>query len=98
MLRNLNLKILYIYLATFLLLIISSSQVLAQDLPRGHSRWIGDIEGPVVDAQGSTIVYEFRFQENGKVRAHKHMTIRKLEQIFDFEMADVRYNHVRLEW
>ena len=86
-LHNFNLKAPFIYLATFLLLIISSSQVLAQDLPRGHSRWIGDIEGPVVDEQGSAIVYEFRFQETGKVTAYKHMTIRKLEQTFDFEMA-----------
>jgi hypothetical protein len=66
---------------------MASSQSLAQDLPRGHSRWIGDIEGEVVDKQGSALVYEFRFQENGKVTVYKHMTVRKLEQTFDFEMA-----------
>ena len=87
MLRNLNLKTTHIYLATFLLLIIASSQVLAQDLPRGHSRWIGDIEGAAVDEQGSGLVYEFRFHETGKVTVYKHMTVRKLEQTFDYEMA-----------
>ena len=87
MLRNLNLKTTYIYLATFLLLIIASSQVLAQDLPGDHSRWIGDIEGPKVDKQGSANVYEFRFQESGKVKVYKHMPVWKLEQTCDYEMA-----------
>jgi len=87
MLHKFNLQTTFIYLATFLLLLITSSQVLAQDLPRDHSRWIGDIEGPVVDKQGSAIVYEFRFQETGTVTVYKHMTISKLEQTFDFEMA-----------
>lgn len=66
---------------------MTSSHSLAQDLPRGHSRWIGDIEGKAVDEQGSALVYEFRFQENGKVTVYKHMTVRKLEQTFGFEMA-----------
>ena len=87
MFRNSNPQTSYIYLATFLLLIIASSQVLAQDLPRGHSRWIGDIEGAAVDEQGSGLVYEFRFHETGKVTVYKHMTVRKLEQTFDYEMA-----------
>ena len=83
-----NIKSAFVYLLTFLIALIGSSQVLAQDLPRdAHLRWIGDIEGPVVDAQGSAIVYEFRFQETGKVTVYKHMTIEKLEQTFDFEMV-----------
>jgi len=87
MFRNSNPKTSCIFLATFLLLIITSSQVLAQDLPGDHSRWIGDIEGPIVDKQGSANVYEFRFQESGKVKVYKHMPVWKLEQTFDFEMA-----------
>ena len=83
-----NIKSAFVYLLTFLIALMGSSQVLAQDLPRdAHLRWIGDIEGPVVDAQGSAIVYEFRFQETGKVTVYKHMTIKKLEQTFDFEMV-----------
>ena len=87
MLHKIDLKRTLIYLAAFSLLIIASSQSLAQELPRDHSRWIGDIEGAVVDEQGSGLVYEFRFHENGKVTVYKHMTVRKLEQTFDFEMA-----------
>jgi hypothetical protein len=71
------------------MLLIGSSQVLAQDVPRdGHLHWMADIEGPVVDEQGSAIVYEFKFQETGTVTVYKHMTIEKLEQTFDFEMVD----------
>ena len=87
MTHTLNRKAFFIFLATFSVWLTVSSQSLAQDLPGGHSRWIGDIEGEVVDKQGSALVYEFRFQETGKVTVYKHMTIRKLEQTFDFEMA-----------
>ena len=62
---------------------------MAQELPRDHSRWIGDIEGPIVDKQGSANVYEFRFQKNGTVTVYKHMPVSKLEQTFDFEMVDL---------
>ena len=85
--HNSNIKTAFVYLLTSLILLIGSSQVLAQDLPGDHSRWIGDIEGAAVDAQGSGLVYEFRFQETGKVTVYKHMTVRKLEQTFDYEMA-----------
>jgi len=88
MLHNLNIKTTFIYLTAFLLLIIASSQLQAENLPGDHSRWIGDIEGAVVDEQGSGLVYEFRFQESGKVKVYKHMTVRKLEQTFDYKMAD----------
>ena len=84
-----NFKTAFVYLLTVLILLIGSNQVLAQGLPRDHSRWIGDIEGPVVDKQGSAIVYEFRFHENGKVTTYKHMNVRKLEQTFDFEMVNL---------
>ena len=90
MLRRLNLTTALV--ATFILVTVFSGQVLAQDLPGDHSRWIGDIEGPIVDKQGSANVYEFRFQESGKVKVYKHMPVQKLEQTFDFEMAgrDIR--------
>jgi len=87
MMHNSSLKAFFIVLATFSVLIMAGSQALAQELPGGHSRWIGDIEGEVVDKQGSALVYEFRFQENGKATVYKHMTVRKLEQTFDFEMV-----------
>ncbi len=87
--HNSNIKAAFAYLLTALILLIGSSQVLAQDLPRDHSRWIGDIEGPIVDKQGSANVYEFRFQETGKVTVYKHMPVSKLEQTFEFEMADL---------
>jgi len=83
-----NFKTAFVYLLTTFILLIGSSQVLAQGLPGDHSRWIGDIEGPVVDKQGSANVYEFRFQESGKVIVYKHMPVQKLEQTFDFEMVD----------
>jgi len=85
--KNLNFKSVFIYLLAFLVLLIGSGQVLAQDLPGDHSRWIGELEGAAVDAQGSGLVYEFRFQETGKVTVYKHMTVSKLEQTFDYEMA-----------
>ena len=87
MLRKLNLKTRLFYLIVFSFVIITSNNVLAQNLPRDHSRWIGDIEGAAVDEQQSGLVYEFKFHENGKVTVYKHMTVRKLEQTFDWEMA-----------
>ena len=87
MINKLNLKTIFNCLSIFSLFIIAGGQLLAQDLPGNHSRWIGDIEGPIVDEQGSANVYEFRFQENGKVNVFKHMPVRKMEQTFDFEMA-----------
>ena len=89
MLLNLKIKANFIYLATFLLFIVTSNQLIAQGLPGDHTRWIGDIEGPIVDEQGSANVYEFWFQENGKVKVYKHMPVSKLEQTFDFEMTDL---------
>jgi len=83
-----NIKAAFAYLLTALILLVGSSQVLAQDLPRDHSRWIGDIEGPIVDKQGSANVYEFRFQKTGTVTVYKHMPVSKLEQTFDFELVD----------
>ena len=85
--NNLNLKARFICLAAFSLLLMASGQLLAQDLPGDHSRWIGDIEGPIVDERGSANVYEFRFLESGKVKVYRHMPVQKLEQTFDFEMA-----------
>jgi hypothetical protein len=87
MMKNLNLKVRFICLAAFSLLLIASNQLLAQDLPGDHSRWIGDIEGPIVDERGSANVYEFRFQESGKVKIFRHMPVEKREQTFDFEMV-----------
>ena len=78
----------FIFLAAFSVLLMACGPSLAQDLPGGHSRWIGDLEGEVVDAQGSALVYEFRFQEAGTVTVYKHMTVRKLEQTFDYVMAE----------
>ena len=86
--HNLDFRKTFVYLLTILILLIGGGQVLAQGLPGDHSRWIGDIEGPVVDKQGSANVYEFRFQESGKVIVYKHMPVQKLEQTFDFEMVD----------
>ncbi len=85
--KNLNLKARFICLAALSLLLIASGQLLAQDLPGDHSRWIGDIEGPIVDERGSANVYEFRFQESGKVKVFRHMPVEKREQTFDFEMV-----------
>ena len=86
--QNANLKTFFVILAAFSLLIMPCSHAVAQNLPGDHSRWIGDIEGEAVDKQGSALVYEFRFNESGKVTVYKHMTVRKLEQTFDFEMVD----------
>lgn len=59
---------------------------LAQGLPGDHGRWIGTLEGSMVDEQGSGLIYEFNFQEDGKVMLTKHMTVRVLEQTFNWEM------------
>ncbi len=88
MLNRFDPRTAFVCLAVLSLLIIPSSQALAQDLPGDHSRWIGDIEGPVVDEQGSANVYEFQFQDNGKVKVYKHMPVSKLQQTFDYEMVD----------
>jgi len=86
--HNLDFRKTFVHLLTILMLLIGGGQVLAQGLPGDHSRWIGDIEGPVVDKQGSANVYEFRFHETGKVTVYRHMPVQKLEQTFDFEMVD----------
>jgi hypothetical protein len=57
----------------------------AQSLPGDHGRWIGTLEGSMVDAQGSGLVYEFQFTENGTVEITKHLTVNKLEQSFIWE-------------
>ena len=85
-------KMSFTLLAVFSLIGLGNNNAMAADLPGGHDRWIGDIEGEVVDAQDSAVVYEFRFSEGGTVLVLKHMTVRKLIQTFDWEMsgADVR--------
>jgi hypothetical protein len=55
-------------------------------LPGEHSRWIGTLEGSMVDEQGSGLVYDFRFNENGTVDVEKSMTVRKLLQSFTWTM------------
>lgn len=56
------------------------------NLPGNHGRWIGTIEGSMVDEQGSGLVYEFNFNENGNVDVVKHMTVKKLEQSFTWKL------------
>lgn len=61
-----------------------SSIGMAQDLPGEHDRWIGTIEGSMVDDQGSGLVYDFHFSDDGTVTVEKSMTVRKLIQTFDW--------------
>ena len=45
------------FLIVFFLSFIAQSSLLAQNLPQNHSRWIGELEGLVVDDQASALVY-----------------------------------------
>lgn len=58
----------------------------AQSLPGDHGRWIGTLEGSMVDSQGSGLVYDFQFKEDGTVDIEKSMTVRKLKQTFNWSM------------
>lgn len=71
--------------------LFASTIAQAQDLPQDHSRWIGDIEGLMVDEQASALVYELRFSETGSVDVSKHTKNDKLTQSFDWEQdgADI---------
>jgi len=73
------------FLIIFLFSIITQSSLLAQNLPQNHSRWIGELEGLVVDEQASALVYEFNFSDDGNVDVSKHMTTKKLEQTFSWK-------------
>jgi hypothetical protein len=53
-------------------------------LPSDHGRWIGTLEGSEVDSRGSGLVYEFVFNADGTVAVEKSMTVRKLEQSFNW--------------
>ena len=92
MYKSLVTKMSFTLLAVFFLIGLGNNNAMATDLPGGHDRWIGDIEGAVVDDQDSAVVYEFRFSEGGTVLVFKHMTVRKLIQTFDWEMSgtDIR--------
>ena len=79
------------YYPLLLISILFSGALFAQNsggstLPGNHGRWIGTLEGSMVDEQGSGLVYEFQFNENGNVDVVKHMTVRKLEQSFTWAM------------
>lgn len=52
----------------------------AQGLPGDQGRWIGTLEGSMVDSQGSGLVYDFQFKEDGTVDVEKSMTVSKLKQ------------------
>lgn len=58
----------------------------AQSLPGDHGRWIGTLEGSMVDAQGSGLVYDFQFKEDGTVDVEKSLTVSKLKQTFNWTM------------
>lgn len=66
--------------------ILMGNPASSQNLPGDHGRWIGTIEGSMVDEQGSGLVYDFRFSENGTVNVEKSMTVRKLIQEFTWSM------------
>jgi hypothetical protein len=70
----------------FIGLFSESSTLSAQSLPGGHDRWIGTLEGSMVDSQGSGLVYDFQFKEDGTVDVEKSMTVRKLIQTFNWNM------------
>lgn len=72
-------------IAIFFLALLVSSMVHAQGLPQDHSRWIGDIEGLMVDKQASALVYELKFSGDGKVEVKKHTKNDKLTQRFDWQ-------------
>jgi hypothetical protein len=60
--------------------------VFAQGLPGDHGRWIGTLEGSMVDSQGSGLVYDFQFKEDGTVDVEKSLTVSKLKQTFNWTM------------
>jgi hypothetical protein len=74
------------FLFCMFFIVIGVLKVQAQGLPGDHGRWIGTLEGSMVDSQGSGLVYDFQFNEDGTVDVEKSMTVRKLKQTFNWSM------------
>jgi hypothetical protein len=75
-----------VFLFSMFLLFAGIPSAQAQSLPGDHGRWIGTLEGSMVDSQGSGLVYDFQFKEDGTVDVEKSMTVRKLKQTFNWSM------------
>jgi hypothetical protein len=86
-----KLLVLFLFFGTIITGSLFAQNNSVATLPGDHGRWIGTIEGSMVDEQGSGLVYEFVFKEDGNVDVTKHMTVRKLEQSFTWKMegADI---------
>lgn len=87
--KNQGIKLAKFLVSLIFLIAISllGTPVEAQGLPGDHGKWIGTLEGSMVDEQGSGLVYEFDFNEDGTVYLTKHMTVRKVEQSFTWKMV-----------
>jgi hypothetical protein len=75
-------QLLYVLFALFGFLSYGAATVNTYQLPGGHSRWIGTLEGSMVDEQGSGLVYDFKFKADGTVIVEKSMTVSKPVQLF----------------
>ncbi|RPA69002.1 hypothetical protein EF405_04075 [Cyclobacteriaceae bacterium YHN15] len=75
------------FLGLFIAFFAQYSQTSANSLPGDHGKWIGTLEGSMVDEQGSGLVYEFNFSEDGTVDLTKHMTVRTVKQSFSWQMV-----------
>lgn len=90
----------YSKLAFSIMLFLGSFVSIAQTestnnpLPGNHGRWIGTLEGSMVDAQGSGLIYDFTFNEDGTVVVEKSMTVSKPIQSFNwsYEGKDIRFS------
>jgi hypothetical protein len=83
---NFNRISLKAFLLSMFVVLVSAAQVQAQSLPGDHGRWIGTLEGSMVDTQGSGLVYDFQFKEDGTVDVEKSLTVSKLKQTFNWTM------------
>ena len=84
--HNFERNFLSVFLLSMFFIFASIPVANAQSLPGDHGRWIGTLEGSMVDSQGSGLVYDFQFKEDGTVDVEKSMTVRKLKQTFNWSM------------
>jgi hypothetical protein len=83
---NFERNFLSVFLLSMFFIFASIPVANAQSLPGDHGRWIGTLEGSMVDAQGSGLVYDFQFKEDGTVDVEKSLTVSKLKQTFNWTM------------
>lgn len=84
--HNFERNFLSVFLLSMFFIFASIPVANAQSLPGDHGRWIGTLEGSMVDSQGSGLIYDFQFKEDGTVDVEKSMTVRKLKQTFNWSM------------